>query len=383
MSQASPELNGAGIAQTYPTSISSSRVIFAGQLRAIAFLCVVIVHWLGIYSLDHEFISKVTGASGNNIGNPSYYLSLVPPLPYFNYGPFGVSVFFLISGFVISYSLRKKSRSGYLKSRALRIYPTYIACSVIMMAVYASSHAYWGSEAQIGLSRFILNISLLGSLFNYESIDYVNWTLSIEIKFYLCCAIIYSALKNAALIKVIAMPFLFMAVTVITSHFQIGSSEQGHFSFDALKIELIYVSYMILGVLINFFYEKKITSGKFIASTIIVSLCIAASWRIGPQANQFIGTGVNYIYGYIFFFVAFLLNKHIKENRVISFLSEISYSFYALHSVIGYCIIRWMESMGFHYLYSLTVAFTSVLVISYIMYITIEKKSIKLSKKIN
>ncbi len=62
MSQASPELNGAGIAQTYPTSISSSRVIFAGQLRAIAFLCVVIVHWLGIYSLDHEFISKVTGA---------------------------------------------------------------------------------------------------------------------------------------------------------------------------------------------------------------------------------------------------------------------------------------------------------------------------------
>ena len=140
---------------------------------------------------------------------------------------------------------------------------------------------------------------------------------------------------------------------------------------------------MMLGVLINFFYEKRITHGEFIASTIIVSLCVAASWKIGPQSNQFIGTGLNYIYGYIFFFIAFLLNNHIKENRVISFLSEISYSFYALHSVIGYCIIRWMESVGFHYLSSLIIAFSSVLVISYIMYVTIEKKSIKLSKKIN
>lgn len=179
----------------------SSRVIFAGQLRAIAFLCVVVVHWLGIYSLDHNFISHVTGAKNEIIGNGAYYISLLPPLPFFNYGPFGVSIFFLISGFVIPYSFKNKSKLGYLKSRAIRIYPTYLLCSLLMISVYSISHVYWGSENEISLTRYLLNATLLSSLFNYESIDYINWTLSIEIKFYIICATIYTAIKNVNLIK--------------------------------------------------------------------------------------------------------------------------------------------------------------------------------------
>lgn len=86
------------------------RVIFASQLRAIAFLSVVAVHWLGIYSLNPAFISSVTGASAVSTGNSAYYISILPPLPYFNYGPFGVSIFFVISGFVLTYSMKSKSQ---------------------------------------------------------------------------------------------------------------------------------------------------------------------------------------------------------------------------------------------------------------------------------
>ncbi|QPG28477.1 acyltransferase [Pantoea sp. SM3640] len=384
MSQVTSEVNGSPVEMvaTTASAISSSRVVFAGQLRAIAFLSVVIVHWFGIYSLDHEFIIRVTGATTQAEGNAAFYMALLPPLPYFNYGPFGVSIFFLISGFVISYSIKKKSRFAYLKSRAMRIYPTYIACSVIMMAIYTISHYYWGSNPEISLTRFLLNATLLSSIFNYESIDYVNWTLSIEIKFYLCCAMLYGAIKSARITHVMALPFMIMVLTLVTSHFQIGSSEQGHFSFDALKIEMMYVSYMVLGILINFLFEKKIPVGEFIASTFVVALCISISWRVGPQANQFIGTGINYIYGYIFFFTAFLMNSHFKDNKLMSFLSEISYSFYALHSVIGYCILIWLESIGVPYLYSILIAFILVMLISCIMYATIEKKTIMLSKKI-
>ncbi|MFS8942929.1 acyltransferase family protein, partial [Escherichia coli] len=102
------------------------RVIFASQLRAIAFLSVVAVHWLGIYSLNPTFISSVTGAPDVSTGNSAYYISILPPLPYFNYGPFGVSIFFIISGFVLTYSMRNKSPLGYLFARIIRIYPTYI-----------------------------------------------------------------------------------------------------------------------------------------------------------------------------------------------------------------------------------------------------------------
>ncbi|KJH62299.1 hypothetical protein UF13_06335 [Pantoea agglomerans] len=384
MSQVTPEIDGSSVntIATAGSAISSSRVVFAGQLRAIAFLSVVIVHWFGIYSLDHQFISRVTGATIHAEGNAAYYMALLPPLPYFNYGPFGVSIFFLISGFVISYSIKKKSRLSYLKSRAMRIYPTYIVCSVIMISIYTISHYYWGSNPDISLTRFIFNATLLSSIFNYESIDYVNWTLSIEIKFYLCCAMLHGAIKDAKITHVMALPFMVMIITLVTSHFQIGSSEPGHFSFDSLKIEMTYVSYMVLGILINFLFEKKIPVGEFIASTFVVALCIAITWRVGPQANQFVGTGINYIYGYIFFFTAYLMNNQFKENKVMSFLSEISYSFYALHSVIGYCILIWLESLGTPYFCSLFIAFILVMFISCIMYVTIEKKSIMISKKI-
>lgn len=383
MSHVIPEISDSTKNIPDDKSKPSARVIFAGQLRAIAFLSVVVVHWLGVYSLNHDFISHVTGAKNQIVGNSEYYISLLPPLPFFNYGPFGVSIFFLISGFVIPYSLRKKSKLGYLKARAIRIYPTYIICSCIMMSVYTISHFYWGSESEITPTRFLLNISLLSSLFNYESIDYINWTLSIEIKFYILCAFIYTAIKNVNLFKILSIPLLVLLVTYTTSKSNIGSSVQGGFSFDMLKIEMMYVSYMILGMLINFLFEGKIKIIKFIVSTLIVATCVLISWKIGPQSNQFIATGVNYIYGYIFFFIAYLMNRFLKENKFLSLLSELSYSFYALHAVIGYCLIRWLESIGVNYAASLAFTFSLVFALSYFVYITVEKKSIRLGKKMN
>lgn len=356
------------------------RVIFASQLRAIAFLSVVAVHWLGIYSLNPAFISSVTGAPDVNTGNSAYYISILPPLPYFNYGPFGVSIFFVISGFVLTYSMRSKSPLGYLIARLIRIYPTYIACSFIMLAVFTASNVFWGSANRITMDSFIYNITLLASIFNYESIDHVNWTLSIEIKFYITCLLVYSAIRSANIIKILLIPISVFAITFFTANLGLGSSQQGFFSFDMLKIEFMYISYMTLGILLNFYFENKINTGEFIASTAMTAILVGMTWKCGPQSNQFTEVGINYIYGYVVFLIAMLLNNHFKEVKVFSFLSNISYSFYALHSVIGYCIIRFLTGYGFSYLLSLIAAFSIVTVLAYMMYITIEKKSVDIGR---
>lgn len=356
------------------------RVIFASQLRAIAFLSVVAVHWLGIYSLNPTFISSVTGAPDVSTGNSAYYISILPPLPYFNYGPFGVSIFFIISGFVLTYSMRNKSPLGYLFARIIRIYPTYIVCSLIMLAVFTASNIFWGSANSISMDRFIYNITLLASIFNYGSIDYVNWTLSIEIKFYITCLLVYGAIRSANIIKLLCIQISVFAITFFTANLGLGSSQQGFFSFDALKIEFMYISYMTLGILLNFYFEKRINTGEFIASTMMTAILVGMTWKCGPQSNQFIEVGVNYIYGYIVFLIAMLLNDYFKEVRPLSFLANISYSFYALHSVIGYCIIRFLTGSGFSYLVSLIAAFSIVTTLAYLMHITIEKKSINIGR---
>ncbi len=142
----------------------------------------------------------------------------------------------------------------------------------------------------------------------------------------------------------------------------------------------MYISYMTLGILLNFYFEKKINAGEFIASTMMTAILVGMTWKCGPQSNQFTEVGINYIYGYVVFLIALLLNNHFKEVKVFSFLSNISYSFYALHSVIGYCIIRFLTGSGFSYLSSLMSAFSVVTILAYFMYITIEKKSVNIGR---
>jgi peptidoglycan/LPS O-acetylase OafA/YrhL len=64
------------------------------------------------------------------------------PLP-FSFAAFGVSQFFLISGFVIPLSLNQATTPSFLRARAWRIIPTYVAgFSFTLLALAAASHVY-------------------------------------------------------------------------------------------------------------------------------------------------------------------------------------------------------------------------------------------------
>lgn len=69
---------------------------------------------------------------------------------------------------------------------------------------------------------------------------------------------------------------------------------------------------MTLGILLNFYFEKRINTGEFIASTMMTAILVGMTWKCGPQSNQFIEVGINYIYGYIVFLMAMLLNNHFR-----------------------------------------------------------------------
>lgn len=93
--------------------MKTTKVIFADQLRTIAFLSVVIVHWVGVYSIHKDVVSRLTSSPLSNNNFEYIYRAINLPLPNFNYGPFGVSIFFLISGFVVSFSLRSRSSISF------------------------------------------------------------------------------------------------------------------------------------------------------------------------------------------------------------------------------------------------------------------------------
>src|SRR6201999_2953774 len=62
---------------------------------------------------------------------------------WFSAGDFGVSLFFLISGFVIPFSFANRSRLGFVLSRVCRLWPTYaVGVSITIMALWAVSNVF-------------------------------------------------------------------------------------------------------------------------------------------------------------------------------------------------------------------------------------------------
>ncbi len=75
------------------------RLIFANQLRGLAALCVVGSHLVAVFWAMRDVVGIAT-ASPPQPGDGPPFLGLFL-LTWFNLGPFGVGIFFLISGLVI------------------------------------------------------------------------------------------------------------------------------------------------------------------------------------------------------------------------------------------------------------------------------------------
>lgn len=104
----------------------------------------------------------------------------------FRFGPLGVDLFFLISGFVIALSAEGRTFVSFLSSRLARIVPTYWLC-VILTTLFI---LFEGSGyREISVKQFLVNLIFLQRALGEQFIDGVYWTILIELRFYMLVAI--------------------------------------------------------------------------------------------------------------------------------------------------------------------------------------------------
>jgi len=94
------------------------------------------------------------------------------------FGFVGVHLFFLISGFVILMTAERRTAVGFVNSRLARLYPTFWTCVLITSAV-----RYLCGEPQ-PLARIATNMTMLPAVFHQGYVDFVYWTLAVEMRFY-------------------------------------------------------------------------------------------------------------------------------------------------------------------------------------------------------
>lgn len=107
----------------------------------------------------------------------------------------GVELFFTLSGFVIAASAIGSTSAGFLRRRALRLYPAAWIAATITLALFALSQA---APVALLVPRWIAAVLLLPT---GPWIDASYWTLAIECSFYLLIAAVLHRRSDGAAIE--------------------------------------------------------------------------------------------------------------------------------------------------------------------------------------
>lgn len=113
--------------------------------------------------------------------------------------------FLLISGYSIASSY-EKNQKGFIKRRALRIYPVYLTCLIIACLVNFHLENKWPNLADV-----LINATFLNQIVSPESIISPAWSLSLEFWLY-CLTPILFAVSDKNLARLIVCSFIFYCI---------------------------------------------------------------------------------------------------------------------------------------------------------------------------
>ncbi|MFJ4157059.1 acyltransferase family protein [Pseudomonas sp. NPDC089752] len=357
----------------------SDRALFANQLRGLAIVAVIIVHWCGIYWFARDTVASYIHAPV--VEGPSSSMIYFLTIPTFNYGPFGVSVFFLISGFVIPFSLNRLAPRQFLVARFLRIYPTYIVGSLVMLALVYLSSRYWGQAFSMPMDRLLANLMLIQGNVAQPTIDLVNWTLSVEIKFYIIAAVLYGAIKTGNAYPI----FLFAAAVLGISEASATVASITHMSpglIESLKTELMCVIFMFIGTGFYHHYTGTYSTRQLATYTAILMILFLLCGPHTGWREQIPTVPQNYLYGFIVFTFSYLFRGYFRPFAPLDFIANISYSIYVLHSIIGYLSIRILMDQGLSFPVSGLLTLIFVVALSYALHRLVEVPTMHLGKRL-
>lgn len=153
-------------------------------LRAVAALYVLLYHY--------TFCWTPAGRCDNLIA----YGDKLAFIPFISVGFLGVQLFFVISGFVIFMTLERcGSIYEFLVRRAVRLWPPIF---VFATFTFIFTHLIGPARLQVGFFEYLLSMLLLppthiGKIFgfNWSWVDYVYWTLFVELRFYIFAGVVY------------------------------------------------------------------------------------------------------------------------------------------------------------------------------------------------
>jgi peptidoglycan/LPS O-acetylase OafA/YrhL len=362
-----------------------ARLEFANALRGLAALSVVIGHYNGFFFGSAALIGTMTNSPAPlREASPMLdaWHAFFEAIP-LSGGEFGVALFFLISGFVIPMSLEKYDWRGFLVGRVMRIYPTYFAgFTVTLVALWVAGSLY-GRPFPFDAGAVLIHyVPGLRDVTWSPHIDYVIWTLEIEVRFYAVCALASIWLRRGDF-RVFAIPLVLAGCAIA-----IQMLLPGWYGSHALAYRLGYVfttvarflAFMFIGVAFCYHYRRRLGT---IALATISSALLVLCWVLWRKANDTLSweVGRSFAFALAVFSVSYAYSHRWPSSRILDFFADVSYPLYLVHGVAGYVSLRIMMEHNVNPIVSIMIAVSGALLVSWILHIAVELPTHRLGQR--
>lgn len=303
------------------------RFVFLDILRAIAVCLVIYSHVVGIFLHQHHENSAVAGLLQGFVSHP-LDLALVT-------GNFGVVLFFLVSGFVVTHTGFTENPRQYMTKRFLRIYPMLVVSVLLASAMLVTGlHPAITGGASTTVTPFTIltNATLASHLIMPQVVLVdVSWTLIIEILFYALLIVALPLLRRAVW-PVITGELALVALVMVTAHLAGGS-------YFLLAMNMSYLPALFIGQIIWAVWSRRIP--LWTAALFGLAAWLEYVWAGVPGFGRNDHTmDPNLAIGIAVFVVALFAERRLRPVRWVGYLADRSYSLYLLHGLLGFAVLN-------------------------------------------
>jgi peptidoglycan/LPS O-acetylase OafA/YrhL len=251
-------------------------------------------------------------------------------------GSLGVQVFFVISGFVIAYSVRgTRINARYLGNfalrRSLRLDPPYwatIACILLLAPLthqLAPQSAYHGAT----VPQVLAHLAYIQNFLGYPDLCVVFWTLRLEVMFYVAFIILLGVAQRLGKTPdktddgAWRYPLMFIPLALLSLV---------AFTLQRGPGVLQYFHMFLLGALLWWTYDRRVTVGWLVTllGAMGASLAFRMSWEVPVAITTALAVYATGRAGRLTTWLDF---------RPLQYLGRISYSLYLIHAPVGGLVV--------------------------------------------
>lgn len=272
------------------------------------------------------------------------------------WGHYGVELFFLISGFVILMTARRKDRPGsFLYARFIRLYPPYWVCLGLSVGIVA----VLGVE-QLRQPPWVVavNVTMLQKFLRVREVDGAYWSLAAELLFYALVVVLLLVFRRLSARVVLATCWAWLAVSacILLSPFADST-----------------VSFMLLPEFSAFFGMGMVL---YLARLGEVRWWMVTLIGVAGIGVAFLAAGLSHAGMTLLLMGGFAVVTQRRSTvfltwRPLLWLGAVSYPLYLLHQNIGYAVIQQTEPVVGR-VASMALALILVLALSHLVHVLVE-----------